>query len=327
MWKALAAPSLRWVYCIDLGIPGAPLAGLRRRLSRHARLIYEIGDPAKPLLANQRRPKAEVVLASAMDRHLPAFADRLVFRGSYLAEYFKALVGEGSMPTWDWVPDGVDTGLFRPLRQEASVAALRRKHRLENCFVVGLVGNIHHNRLHNLFYGWELVEALSILRPELPIIGVVVGDGPGVGVLESTARALGVADRLRLVGRVRHSDVPLWMNVFDVALSTQTDDPVGWGRTTAKLPEYLACGTPVICTDVGEAHRLLKESGQTLRYRGMRDGVYPQRLAARIQELLETDLDVLRKTNRELALRLFDYRVLRRQMHMILTKATTEPKT
>src|SRR5438067_1271218 len=84
-WRALREVSRGWVYCIDLGFPIAPLAALRRRLGRSLRLAYEIGDPARPLLVNQGRPRAEVALAHLFDRRLPAVADRIVFRGSYLA--------------------------------------------------------------------------------------------------------------------------------------------------------------------------------------------------------------------------------------------------
>jgi glycosyltransferase involved in cell wall biosynthesis len=313
MWSALRAHGPGWIYCIDLGIPSALLAALRRRLGGAIRLIYEIGDPGRPLLANQGRSRFEVAAADRLDRFLPARADRLVFRGSYLAGYFTSIAPRRSLPPWIWLPDGADMGVFSPRRDDPAVVNLRRRHGLERCFVVGLVGNIHHNPGFNLFYGWELAEALALLPADAapPIVGVVVGDGPGRHVLEATRDRLGLGNRLRVVGRVPHAEVPLWMNAFDIGLSTQTDDPVGWGRTTAKLPEYLGCGTAVLCSDVGEAHRWLSSSGQTLPYRGMRDDSYPDRLAERIGELSGADLEPLRRGNRELALRLFDYEVLR----------------
>ena len=318
IWRALRDPSVRWVYCIDLGVPAAPLAALRKQLAPDVRLIYEIGDPARPLLANQGRPFWEVAVASRMDRRLPCAADALVFRGSYLAEYFAHLMPRGELPPWHWLPDGVDCDIFRPRRGDPAVAELRRRHGLEGKFVVGLVGSIHHNPVHNLFYGWELAEALATLPRESPIVGVVVGGGPGGKVLESVCVALGVSERVRLVGRVPHAEVPLWMNTFDVALSTQTDDPVGWGRTTAKLPEYLACGTVVACTDVGEAHRWLRNSGQTLPYHGMRDDDYPARLAQHLRELVGRDLEQLRRSNRALAEERFAYPVIRPQVERIV---------
>ncbi len=320
-WSALRAQRGGWVYCIDLGIPAAPLVALRKRLGGGFRLIYEIGDPARPLLEAQRRAWWEVAAADRIDRRLPARADRLVFRGSYLADYFRSIAPNETLPPWIWLPDGADMAVFSPRRDDPRVADLRQRHGLDGSFVVGLVGNIHFNPDFNLFYGWELAEALAHLPAETdrPIVGVVVGDGPGRAVLEAARDRLGLGDRLKLIGRVPHDEVPLWMNVFDVGLSTQTDDPVGWGRTTAKLPEYLGCGTVVVCTDVGEAHRWLTPLGQTLPYQGMRDASYPARLADRLLALARTDLDSLRLQNRALALRLFDYDVLRPQAAAFVT--------
>jgi glycosyltransferase involved in cell wall biosynthesis len=294
------------------------------------RLAYEIGDPARPLLANQARPAREIAVAHWIDGHLPAVADRLIFRGSYLADYFRDIAPRRRLPAWEWVPDGADCEVFCPRRDDQEIAALRRAHGLEGRFVVGLVGSIHHNSAHDLFYGWELAEALGRLPVELPVTGVVIGDGPGRLMLEAARNRLRLCNRLRLLGYVPHAQVPAWMNVFDVALSTQTDDPVGWGRTTAKLPEYLACGLPVVCTDVGEAHRWLRESGQTLPYHGLRDEGYPERLAARLRELFDQDLACLRAHNRALALRLFDYRILRRKLNHFLFEhhdGEKEPRT
>ena len=315
---ALHRVSSGWVYCIDLGFPGSLLSALRSRLPSSVRLAYEIGDPARPLLANQARPSWEVAVAHGIDRCLPAQADRLVFRGSYLAQHFETIAPSRRLPRWIWLPDGADCDVFRPRRDEPDVAALRRVHGLEGRFVVGLVGSLHHNPHADLFYGWELAEALARLPAALPITGVIVGDGPGRQVLEAARDRLELGGRLRLIGRIPHDVIPTWMNVFDVGLSTQTDDPVGWGRTTAKLPEYLACGTPVVCSDVGEAHRWLGSSGQTLPYQGLRDQAYPTRLADRLYSLRDQDLGPLRKQNRELALRLFDYRVLRQHIHDFL---------
>jgi glycosyltransferase involved in cell wall biosynthesis len=289
-------------------------------LSPRMKLFYEIGDPVRPLLANQARPAWEVAFAHQVDRRLPNNADRLVFRGSFLADYFRGISSRKRLPPWTWLPDGVDCEVFRPQREHSSVLALRRAHNLERRFVVGLVGNIHHNPYHNLFYGWELAEALALIPLDVPVTGVVVGDGPGRQVLEAARARLGLGDRLLIVGRVPHEEVPLWMNVFDLGLSTQTDDPVGWGRTTAKLPEYLACGRPVLCSDVGEAHRWLKDSGQTLPYTGMRDETYPARLAKQIVEMVSRDLTPLQSHNRDLALKTFDYKLLREKLKEFLSR-------
>jgi glycosyltransferase involved in cell wall biosynthesis len=315
--RALGRVREGWVYCIDLGMPTAFLAAARRWLPPGIRLVFEIGDPMAPMLRGQASAAVRTV-ADWTDRLLPPLADRLVFRGSYLAEFFRKTTLPRGLPPWLWLPDGADLSTFRPRRADPEVLALRRQHCLDGQFVVGIVGSIHHSSCHNLFYGWELAEALVLLPPEMPVSGVVVGDGPGRPALEAARERLRLGDRLRLIGRVPHAQVPLWMNLFDVGLSTQTDNQVGWGRTTAKLPEYLACGLPVLCSDVGEAHRFLAASGQTLPYTGMRDESYPARLAAAVAGLLGRDLTGLRAQNRALAVQQFDYKVLRGRLRDFL---------
>jgi glycosyltransferase involved in cell wall biosynthesis len=327
VWAALNDTPFSWLYCIDLGLPIAPLAALRMRNRRRGRppfLIYELGDPGRPLSANQGAPAWKTALFHRLDLTLPPGADALVFRGSYLAEYFAQILQPRPLPRWTWIPDGADTDRFRPMRDDPRVLELRRCHGLEGRFVVGLVGSIHHNEHLGLVYGWDLAESLGHLPPDLPITGVVVGDGPGRPALERLAERFKLGDRFRLVGRVPHEEVPLWMNAFDVGLSTQTDDPVGWGRTTAKLPEYLACGLVIASTDVGEAHRWLSPSGQTLPYKGLRDDTYPPRLAEHLRRLLGQDLEPTRQANRALALEKFDYRILREQLAAFLDSLAPE---
>lgn len=317
-WQSINCVSKGFVYCIDLGFPQAAMAALGRRLKRKTQLVFEIGDPMRPLLKGQDKNKLELYIATLFDKVLPYQADALVFRGTYLRDYFRKLNPSRQLPPSLWLPDGVDTDLFRPLQESADINHLKTKYKLQSKLVVGLVGSIHHSPMHNLFYGWEMVETIARLPESSDIIGVIVGDGPGRPVLEQAIKKYGLENRIHLIGRVPHAEVPLWMNVFDVALSTQTDDPVGWGRTTAKLPEYLACGTPVLCSDVGEAHRLLSGSGQTISYKGMRDESYPEKLAAEILKLTPETLGIWRQSNRRLAEEFFAYPLLQRKLRGFL---------
>jgi glycosyltransferase involved in cell wall biosynthesis len=273
------------------------------------------------MFEKQGRPRWEIALARSLEEYLPARADALVFRGSYLRDHFQAEARkrQRELPSCHFVPDGVDPSRIRPDRGSERVRAVRARYGLEDAFVVGVVGSIHFNARTRTCYGWELAEALALLRGEPRIRGVVIGDGPGLSKLRRHVQDLKIAERVTLVGRVPHDEVGTWLNVLDVGLSTQTNDPVGWGRTTAKLPEYLAAGLVVVATDVGEAHRLLGSSIQTLPFNGSHDAGYPSRLAVRLSELSMMDLVPLRKTNRALALEHFDYALLRRHLATVLT--------
>jgi glycosyltransferase involved in cell wall biosynthesis len=66
-----------------------------------------------------------------------------------------------------------------------------------------------------------------------------VGDGPLRGALERR-------DRVRVVGRVPHGDVPGWLSAADVVCGPALVEPFGQA-----LLEALACGKPVVATRIG----------------------------------------------------------------------------
>jgi glycosyltransferase involved in cell wall biosynthesis len=66
-----------------------------------------------------------------------------------------------------------------------------------------------------------------------------VGDGP-------LRRALEGRNRIRVVGRVPHDDVPGWLSAADVVCGPALVEPFGQA-----LLEALACGKPVVATRIG----------------------------------------------------------------------------
>ena len=132
---------------------------------------------------------------------------------------------------------------------------------------------------------------------------------------------LGVADRCRFAGTVPATEVAEWVGAMDVAVTTQTNDPVGAVRTTGKLPLYLACGCPVLASDVGEAHRLLGPLGWTIRYDGTVDPGYPPRLAEALEELRSdpSELDRRRRQAVELHREHFDRHVIRARVRAVVS--------
>ena len=159
-------------------------------------------------------------------------------------------------------------------------AELRQRLGLDNKFVVGIVGSLTLAPRLGTAYGWDLLQAMAVLPDD--VTALIVGDGDGRSMLETKARALGVRERCVFVGRVASAAVPSWIGLMHAAISTQTNNSVGAVRTTGKLPLYLACGCPVLASDVGEARRVLGPLGWTIRYDGIVDEAYPARLAEMI---------------------------------------------
>jgi len=192
---------------------------------------------------------------------------------------------------------------------DESVAALRHRLGLQGRFVAGVMGSTVLSPRLGICYGWDLVEALSGLK-DLPVTALVIGDGPGLDWLKEKARSSGVADRVLFTGRIPYPEVPLYLRLMDVALSTQTNNLPGRVRTTGKVPEYMAAGRFILASRVGDAEILLPEP-MLLEYQGEVDPKYPGRLAARIREVFHSDdLRRLGATLPERANRLCSYETL-----------------
>lgn len=88
------------------------------------------------------------------------------------------------------------------------------------------------------------IRALAIARREAPEARLdVVGDGPYRAALESLARSLGLADRVRFRGALPHAEKVAALNAAQVAVCPSPKE--GWGLTVI---EANACGVPVVAS-------------------------------------------------------------------------------
>ena len=130
---------------------------------------------------------------------------------------------------------GVDLDRFRPVDRAAAKAAL------------GVVGPLIVSAGHlNARKGQRLaIEALASL-PGATLI--LVGDGPDRAALERRAAEADVAGRVRLLGARPHEDLPALLAAADVMVLPTLSE----GLANVWV-ESLACGTPVVTTNVGGA--------------------------------------------------------------------------
>lgn len=300
------------VYVIDPGRRGFP-AAFAAWLARRP-VIVEMGDPQARLYHALGRSLAAVATGAGIDWLVTRRARAVVVRGRGLADVLRPRV------PWTEIPDGVDLDLFRPgvggdVRAALGIPA--------GALVVGLVGSLQWARRPGAGYGWDVVESLAELRDD-PVWGLVVGDGVGLPHLRRRAKELGVADRLIFPGRVPHEQVPQYVSAMDVCVSTQSNDAVGRGRTTAKLPEYLACDRFVLATAVGGAAEVLPEE-MLLPYEGQKDPGHPARLARRLTELLPHQAELRRGVGtRSIAERRYAYPVLAKRLAKFLEVSLEE---
>jgi glycosyltransferase involved in cell wall biosynthesis len=263
-------------------------------------VIVDTGDAIYELSLSTGRGRVGSFLTKRLERYALAISDQVVVRSH---PHQELLASKGISA--DVIPDGVDLKQFRPGGEDA----LRHQFGLDGFMVAGTLGSLIWNQRLDMCYGWELVEVIHRLR-HLPIKGLVIGDGSGLAWLKQRCAVLGIVDRVVFAGRIPYDDLPRYLNLMDIGLSTQTNDAVGQVRTTGKLPLYLACGRFVLATAVGEAARVLPHE-MLVPYNGVKDLGYPERLAERVRALLERP-DHLQRATESVALAgaHFDYNIL-----------------
>jgi sugar transferase (PEP-CTERM/EpsH1 system associated) len=132
--------------------------------------------------------------------------------------------------------NGVDTQRFVPAGRQAARAALGLG---PEQVVIGTVG-----RLDPVKDQVGLLKAFSQLPDDSRTVLLIVGDGPCRQDLEATVDALGLRERVRLLGE--RNDVPAVLSAMDVFVLCS----VGEGISNTIL-EAMATGLPVVATRVG----------------------------------------------------------------------------
>lgn len=279
------------VYVVDTAVSGAGAAILARAL-HGVPFIIDTGDLGYELAELTATPGwAGRKIIGVVEATALRLAAAIVVRGTY----HKQILNEAGKRCVFVIRDGIHKGQSRPL----DVSDLRREWGWNDDLCVGMMGSIKWSSRTGMCYGWDLIEAIGLLDPALPVRALIIGDGDGLPRLQARAQELGLGERIRFTGRVPYDQIPLCTSMMDVALSTQTNNRVGQVRTTGKLPEYMAAGCYVLATDVGEA-RLLLPLEMRLPYEGVKDTGYPARLAEKITALATAGRAEVRRRSQDL---------------------------
>jgi glycosyltransferase involved in cell wall biosynthesis len=115
--------------------------------------------------------------------------------------------------------------------------------------------------------------------PEATLL--LVGDGPDRPALERQAREAGLQGRVRFLGNRPHADLPQLLGAADVLVLPSSSE----GLANAWV-EALACGTPIVISDVGGARELLRDESA-----GRIAARHPDAIAAAVQALLASPPD------------------------------------
>ncbi len=146
--------------------------------------------------------------------------------------------------------NGVDLVRFRPLNGKRE--EMRRKLGIPQNSIVALTVRrlVYKNGIDTL------IESANIaVRKNPKITFLVVGKGPDLNNVQIKIRQLGIENNFRLTGFVKDEDLPFYYNAADFFVLPSKS---GEGLPLVAL-EAMACGLPVIATNVGGIREILME--------------------------------------------------------------------
>ncbi|WP_193441226.1 glycosyltransferase family 4 protein [Actinosynnema sp. ALI-1.44] len=209
-------------------------------------------------------------------RRIGSTADVITYVSKYTRSRFAAAFGRYA--ALEFLPSGVDTGLYRP--DPAGRELIRKRHTLSDRPTVVCVSRLVPRKGQDM-----LIRALPAIRRQVPGAALLlVGGGRHAEHLTALARSTGVEDSVVLTGSVSWEELPAHYVAGDVfAMPCRTR---GGGLDVEGLGivflEASACGLPVVAGNSGGAPETVREgvTGHVV------DGRSVEQIADRVGALL-----------------------------------------
>jgi len=150
------------------------------------------------------------------------------------------------------VPNGANTELFKPMDRENCIREL------------GLDANKRYICFTGNLAPWQglvhMLDAMPLILKEMGnAVFLVVGGGKEKEALEKRTRELKIEDNVVFTGWVDYEKVSIYINASDVCVAPLAEGREKSGSSAIKIYEYLACGKPVVATNVPYLDFLAKE--------------------------------------------------------------------
>lgn len=228
-----------WMYHANL------LGGLAARLAGHRNIAWGIHHTA---LSHGETPRSTILVAGICARISRIVPSKILCCAEEAIKVHARLGYCANRMVF--VPNGYDLAAFQP--DASSGARVRSELGLESEPVIGFVARHHPLKDHeNLLRALVLLKAANI-RPICLLAGT--GMGQDNTALAERIEQLELSDQVRLLGR--RSDVPRLMNALDLHVMSSLSEAF-----PNVLAEAMACGTPCVSTDVGDAASIVGDTG------------------------------------------------------------------
>lgn len=145
------------------------------------------------------------------------------------------------------IPVGVDIKLFKLMNQKYC----RKKLKLPlNKKIIILVGRLNQEKRIDL----AIKAFRKISKESKDIILVIIGEGPKREYLKSLASKLKLSDKIIFIGEIDNRNIPYYLNAADIFLLSSDRE-----GSPLVLKEAIACGLPVIATNVGDVNEIIND--------------------------------------------------------------------
>jgi glycosyltransferase involved in cell wall biosynthesis len=224
-------------------------------------------------------PEARLIsrIKAYIAKHTLGKAELITCDAKHMKE---AMVGLGVAPEKiDIVYFGVDTRKFSPRQKNER---LKEKLGIYNSPTV-----ISLRYLEPVYDVESLIRSILLVLEEIPESKfVIAGKGSEEKRLKELTKSLGISESVKFVGFIPNDKLPQYLTTMDVYVSTSLSD-AGIAASTA---EAMACGLPVIVTDVADNKKWV-EDGENGFVVPIKD---PKCLAEKIIYLLQNE-DIRKK--------------------------------
>jgi glycosyltransferase involved in cell wall biosynthesis len=167
--------------------------------------------------------------------------------------YTKRIINPNLHDKVEIVSAGVDTDIFKPLSSEE----VRKKYGLKDKKTVVYVGSL------SAWHGAEdLIEVATKLHEDIRFLMI----GKNLEILGEKAKEKGVNSKFIFTGFVRHEEVPNYITAGDVAVAPYNPkgfkemEKYGFYFSPIKIFEYMACGKPVVASDLEIIRDIINEN-------------------------------------------------------------------
>jgi len=158
---------------------------------------------------------------------------------------FKGFLGSDKVTS---VYHGIDTQKFRPKRIDRK---LLNDLGLGNKFII--VSTQRLGYLKNVEYAVSAFSSFLKISHCENAVFLIIGEGASRKQLEELAASLGLEEKVLFPGEVENSQIPGYLSIADVVLSTSL-----YSNVSRSVQEAMACGKPVIAFNSGGTDKVIR---------------------------------------------------------------------